>query len=202
MKGVQAGQGSVYVILNNTCCAWCVFRAGVESPALKDLTVMRRQTHNEVMLAQWESWGHETGASYKHRESRMVSQRRCFEGSAIIPTDHGMEGTASQAKGSACAKAQRHTGFHKGSETWCWKAGLGWGSQAHLCCLDFILTGLGSLRMVRRRLTMHFSTTGNTTDKHWAWKLDHLDLSSATYSLGDPEQLPQPLKISVFSWEK
>lgn len=45
--------------------------------------------------------------------SRMTSQRRFFEGSAIVPANQRREGRASQAKGSACAKAQRHTGFHE-----------------------------------------------------------------------------------------
>lgn len=164
--------------------------------------LVRRRTCNEVMLTQWEPWGDETGTSCGHRKSRMASQRRCFEGPAVVPTDQGMEGRAPQAKGSACAKAQRHIWFHEGSETQCRKAGLGWISRACQCWLDFIPTGLGSLRMVRRRLTMHFSITGNATDKHGAWKLDRLGLSSSTYYLGDPEQLTQPLRISVFSWGK
>ena len=42
-------------------------------------------------------------------QSGMTSQKTCFEGSAMVPTNQRMEGRAFQAEGSACAKAQRHT---------------------------------------------------------------------------------------------
>lgn len=107
--------------------------------------------------------------------SRTTSQRRCFEGSAIVPANQRRERRASQAKGSACPKAQRHTGFHEERVMLEGRAGLD--QTGPFMEANFILTEPGSLWMVSRRLSIHFSVREDTTYKPGAQEPDHLCFS-------------------------